>query len=141
MHCRTLLVPMLILGVGVLAYAQQKPKIKYAPPERISPVSGPEMFRAYCAVCHGVDGKGTGPAAPALKKEPADLTQLSKKNGGKFPAVRVAGVIEGADVLLSHGSRDMPVWGSVFRSMGDDKLDLRLRVTNLANHVESLQQK
>jgi mono/diheme cytochrome c family protein len=140
MPCRTLLCPLLILGVAALAYAQQKPKINYSPPERVSPASGPEMFRAYCAVCHGIDGKGTGPAAPALKKEPADLTQLSKNNGGRFPAVRVAGVIEGADVVLSHGSRDMPVWGAVFRSMGDDWMVVRLRVTNLATHVESLQE-
>jgi mono/diheme cytochrome c family protein len=99
------------------------------------------MFKAYCAVCHGPDARGDGPAAPALKKQPADLTQLSKKNAGQFPGVRVMNVIEGKDVLASHGSRDMPIWGRVFRSMSPDEDMVILRVRNLANYIGTLQQK
>jgi mono/diheme cytochrome c family protein len=98
------------------------------------------MFRAYCAVCHGVNAEGGGPAASALKKRPADLTQLSRKNGGKYPMLRVEHVIQGHDALGAHGSRDMPVWGSVFRTLGDDAT-VRLRTENLTNYLESLQRK
>ena len=118
--------------------AQQKPVLKYVQPENISAARGPEMFRGYCAVCHGVDGQGGGPAADSLKKRPADLTQLSRKNGGKFPTVRVANVIQGDDVVASHGSRDMPIWGSVFRTLGD-RASVKLRVQNLTAYLESLQ--
>jgi len=96
------------------------------------------MFRAYCAVCHSVDGRGGGPAADALKKRPADLTQLSRKNAGKFPALRVVNVIRGYGPEGAHGSRDMPIWGTVFRAMGDDAT-VKLRVDNLTNYLETLQ--
>jgi mono/diheme cytochrome c family protein len=33
-------------------------------------------FRQHCAQCHGMDGTGDGPVAPALKKKPANLTRL-----------------------------------------------------------------
>ena len=131
------LLAVLVLGVGSLALGQQPPKIKRAPPENVSAANGPQMFRAYCAVCHGVDARGAGPAASALRKQPADLTQLSRKNNGKYPVYRVVNVIQGADVIASHGSRDMPVWGAVFRTMEPDTV--KLRIDNLASYIESIQ--
>src|ERR1035437_888659 len=50
----------------------------------IQSLNGQALFQAYCASCHGKDAKGAGPAAPALKAKPADLTQIGKNNGGKF---------------------------------------------------------
>jgi hypothetical protein len=44
---------------------------------------GADLFRAYCASCHGRDAKGHGPAAPALKATVPDLTVLAKNNGGR----------------------------------------------------------
>jgi mono/diheme cytochrome c family protein len=35
--------------------------IKNVPPNPTSPTSGKDMFKEYCAVCHGQDGKGGGP--------------------------------------------------------------------------------
>ena len=64
----------------------------------IHSVEGPELFRTYCAPCHGLDAKGHGPAAAALKTKPADLTVLSKTNGGQFPEERVRRFILGYDV-------------------------------------------
>lgn len=106
-------------------------------------LSGQEMYRTFCAPCHGVDGKGTGPAAAALKKAPADLTQLSKKNGGKFPGDRVRAFIEGTDqkTIEAHGSREMPVWGDVFRQIADDQGAIRYRVFTLSSFLETLQAK
>ncbi len=122
------------------ALAQQRPSITYTQPAPISAANGPAMFRAYCAVCHGSDGRGGGPAAEALKKAPADLTQLSRRNGGIFPRTMVLNTIQGADVLVAHGSRDMPIWGVSFRVLGDDSM-VKLRVANLTAFIESLQRK
>ena len=40
---------------------QQSQTVKHGPITNTSPVSGEQMFNAYCAVCHGKDGKGTAP--------------------------------------------------------------------------------
>jgi mono/diheme cytochrome c family protein len=98
------------------------------------------MFTTYCAVCHGPGGKGNGPAAAALKSQPADLTQLSKKNGGQFPSGRISSAIEGREVVVAHGSRDMPIWGKIFEEMEDADL-VRLRLFNLTEYVRTLQEK
>lgn len=74
----------LILCLAVLGVAQQK-EIRHVPVKPISPASGPEMYKAYCAVCHGMTGKGNGPAAEALKVPPSDLTTLAKKKWRKVP--------------------------------------------------------
>jgi mono/diheme cytochrome c family protein len=138
MFCHKWVASFLIAGGGALLCAQQKPPLKYVQPENISAAKGPEMSRAYCAACHGVDGRGAGPAADALKKRPADLTQLSRKYGGKYPEFRVANVIQGVDSEGPHGSRDMPVWGAVFRTLGD-QATVKLRTNNLVHYVASLQ--
>jgi mono/diheme cytochrome c family protein len=107
-----------------------------------SAASGKEMFTTYCAVCHGTDGKGGGPAASALKVAPADLTVLSKNNGGKFPALKVTSDIRGESDLPAHGSKEMPVWGGLFWSMSrGHEGEVQQRVANLTHYVESLQAK
>jgi mono/diheme cytochrome c family protein len=73
----------LILIPAVLLPAAQKQN-KTTSPAR-NPVEGGEIFRYYCAACHGADGRGHGPASVALKHAVPDLTLLSQKNGGKFP--------------------------------------------------------
>jgi mono/diheme cytochrome c family protein len=125
------------LAVGAVLAAQNAAR-RTSPP---SPASGAGMYVSYCASCHGVNGKGKGPAAAAMRIPPADLTTLAKRNGGKFPEVRVFQSIEGKADLAAHGSREMPVWGTAFRTMGgSDEASVKLRVRNLTRHVESLQQ-
>lgn len=63
--------------------------------ERETQPSGSEDFAGYCAACHGMSGKGDGEGATALGRKPADLTQLSAKNGGVFPGTRVMAKIWG----------------------------------------------
>jgi mono/diheme cytochrome c family protein len=132
---------MLALAAGGTAGAQDKPTIVNKPPPFVEGGDSPAMFREYCASCHGVTGKGNGPAAAALKSVPADLTMLSARNGGKFPDTRVRRYIEGLDEISAHGSRDMPVWGKALRGMPGGDAGVRLRIEGLTRHVESLQQK
>jgi hypothetical protein len=96
----------------------------------------------YCAVCHGIDGKGKGLAAEALKVPPTDLTMLAKKYGGKYPSDHVANAISGDLRLSAHGSKEMPVWGDLFWDMSEGHgSEVQLRVTNLNKYIESLQAK
>ena len=74
-----------------------------------SVASGRDLFVAYCASCHGKDGKGKGPAAASLKTPPPDLTTLAQRNDGKFPKARVMETISGEAAMSAHGSREMPV--------------------------------
>jgi mono/diheme cytochrome c family protein len=114
--------------------------IQHAAIQFTSPASGQEMYTAYCAVCHGTDGKGAGPAASALKVPPADLTQLSKSNRGKFPAMKVMPAISGESGVPAHGSREMPVWGSLFWNMSHGHGgEVQQREANLTKYIESLQ--
>jgi mono/diheme cytochrome c family protein len=96
------------------------------------------MFDTYCAVCHGKEGKGNGPAAASLTKTPADLTKISARNGGTFPEVRVKRYIEGLDEVPAHGTRDMPMWGGLFNSLSRDTAQIRIQA--LASHLKSMQQ-
>ena len=104
-------------------------------------VRGPELFRAHCAPCHGLDAKGDGPMAPALKSKPADLTVLAKGNRGQFPSERVRKTILGDPVPSSHGSREMPIWGPIFHQIEWDQDFGELRVQNLVKYLQTIQQK
>lgn len=130
-----------LLGSLLLSAQEPTTKIKKVPATPTSAASGKEMFDAYCASCHGLDGKGNGPAAPALKKQPPDLTLMAQNNGGKFPAMHVMSSIR--DVTQNvHGTKDMPVWGPVFSSVSQNRPDVvKLRISNLTDYIESLQVK
>ncbi|MGA2880966.1 MAG: c-type cytochrome [Bryobacteraceae bacterium] len=139
MNRRNLVISVLAVSLSLTGYSQEEAKIKHAPPSNTDPASGVEMYRTYCAVCHGLDGKGSGPAAPALKQKLPDLTLLSKKNGGEFPTFRVSNIIQGDAVITAHGSKAMPMWGDVFRVLKRDEAIVKLRVHNLTQYIASLQ--
>jgi len=121
--------------------AAQKPQAINIPVRHTSANSGKEMFEAYCAACHGKEGKGAGPVAAALKVPPTDLTVLARQNKGKFPSLQVAKAITGEAGISAHGSKEMPVWGPVFMSMSHQhESEVRLRVANLTDYIKSLQQ-
>lgn len=138
---RTLICGLLIPFAA--AFAQQKGQDPAKKIEITYSLAGPEMYHTFCAPCHGVEGKGNGPAASALKKAPADLTLLSQKNGGKFPAERVRNYIEGKDAKTTeaHGSREMPIWGDVFRNIANDQGAVTYRLYTLTSYLETLQAK
>jgi len=133
-----------IFALAMISFAQEKPKteVKHVPIKQTSPASGQEMYKGYCAVCHGLDGTGNGPAAPALKVPPTDLTQLAAKNGGKYDALKVSSVIRGESALAAHGTKDMPIWGNLFWQIsGGHQSEVQQRVANLTKYIESLQKK
>jgi len=120
----------------------QEPRVINIPVRHTSPSSGKQMFEAYCAACHGKEGKGDGPVAAALKAPPIDLTVLARQNNGKFPSIQVAKAITGEAGISAHGSKEMPVWGPVFMSMSHQhESQVHLRVANLTEYIKSLQQK
>ncbi|MGO9166065.1 MAG: c-type cytochrome, partial [Candidatus Sulfotelmatobacter sp.] len=80
-----------LAAADLWAQTENQPVIRKTPAEPTSLSSGKEMYHAYCASCHGAGGKGDGPASPALKFPPSDLTNLAKRNAGKFPELRVFG--------------------------------------------------
>jgi mono/diheme cytochrome c family protein len=121
--------------------AQQK-KIETAPAQPTSAASGEEMYKSYCAACHGPQGKGNGPAASEFKTPPPDLTMLAKRNNGKFPDARVRTILQNGAEAPAHGSADMPVWGPVFSAVSQNKPQIvSLRISNLASYLESIQTK
>lgn len=125
-----------------LAGQEQSKTIKHVPVKPTSAASGRQMFANYCASCHGTDGKGGGPATAALKTPPADLTTLSKSNGGKFPDMKVSATLRGEADLPAHGSKDMPVWGPLFRSVsGGHESEVQQRISNLTKYIETFQAK
>lgn len=120
-----------------------KPQIKKVPTANVNVASGKEMFVAYCAACHGTNGSGNGPAASALKTPPANLTQLSKSNGGKFPYAKVQQSIKGdPNMPAAHGSPQMPVWGQTFVQLGQhSEAQAQLRIKNITDYIATLQAK
>ena len=135
---RLLLVP---AALGIL-FAQNPSNLKVVPIKPTQAASGQQMFNTYCAACHGKEGMGDGPVTAALKKAPADLTSLSKRNNGKFPELDVYHSILGDGRIAAHGSQDMPVWGDVLKALdGDSNSMVKLRISNLLDYVKSLQKK
>ena len=128
-------------GMILAAASQEKPGIKIVPPTNVPASSGPEMFKTYCAVCHGTSGKGDGPAAQALKTAPPDLTQIARRNNGQFAELKVQQSITMDHEVGAHGNREMPVWGQVFRSIESGDSIWRLRVQNLTQYIRSIQAK
>jgi mono/diheme cytochrome c family protein len=112
--------------------------------------SGKLEFRQYCAQCHGMSGVGNGPVAPSLKKKPANLTLLSKNNGGVFPEKEVRDYIDGTKTAAAHGTREMPIWGNAFRlrqasegagtgGAGLTEAQVNSKINMLVNYVKSIQ--
>ena len=131
------------LGCFVAYAADEAPgkTIKRVNARPTETLNGVDLFKEYCAVCHGSDAKGSGPAAEALKKRPADLTQLARKNGGAFPELHVMNYIKGQDVVAAHGSRDMPIWGSIFSQMSQNQDLVQVRTYALLKYIEQMQAK
>ena len=121
---------------------------------------GQQLYSKYCAACHGSAGKGDGVVGTMLNPKASDLTQIAKKNGGKFPFYEVMMIINGrgpdsqnpnADlpgIPKAHGDAAMPVWGEIFSREELSKgtsMDLQLEATGkimmITEYLQSIQQK
>jgi len=128
---------MLLIGMAVVGSAQTK-----SPRKLIPSLEGKDLFGAYCASCHGMDAKGLGPVAVALKGTVPDLTQIAKRRDGKFPNDDLEKMILGEKVMNAvHGSREMPVWGPVFQRVENDQDFGLVRVRRVVEYLKSLQAK
>jgi mono/diheme cytochrome c family protein len=161
---RTLAAVIAMLFPAVLVARQAN--AQRTPDNRTSAARGKELFTEYCASCHGVSGKGDGPAASSLRTSPADLTLLAMHNKGQFPSLRVMQAIKAGPSVPAHGSEVMPVWGPIFlrgeradaqappqtpagvveqsehpvRS-GSTQAEVQLRIYNLMEYIRTLQAK
>jgi mono/diheme cytochrome c family protein len=124
--------------LSLLALAACEPAEPPAP-------AGQETFLRYCASCHGADGTGSGPMAQHLKRLPSDLTQIAKRNGGRFDEHQVMAFIDGRRVIPEHGTREMPVWGAEFEKEHEGErygsyISL-LQTRLLVDYLRSIQEK
>jgi len=111
----------------------------YAPAPLDTSPDGAQLFRTYCASCHGSRATGDGPAAVAMKKPPPDLTLIASRNHGVFPAERVRQIVQGKGPA-AHGERTMPVWGDVFaRKVAGPPSDAL--VDALVRYLDAVQQR
>jgi len=137
-----------LCALFAIAIAQDRPGTPPGPqlsPETvrlIGSIDGPELFKTYCAVCHGANGQGGGPMAATLKVSPADLTKIAARNGGAFPLGRVEKIIAGEESAGGgHGTPAMPVWGPIFSQVAWDQDLGHIRMHNLALYIQKLQRR
>ena len=125
---------------GILATSAIHLQPQSQPQHLIDSIRGDNLYKAYCASCHGVDGKGNGPMAAWIKVAPPDLTRIAARNGGDFPLARIDRIISGEEALPSgHGTRAMPIWGPVFSQVTRDQDLGKVRIDNLARYLRDIQ--
>jgi len=113
---------------------------------------GQREYEGKCVMCHGVTGKGDGWFSEYLKHRTSSLTQLKRNNGGVFPFDRIYQVIDGRREVQVHGTREMPVWGGVYRVESETTYDayfgqfyadegvIRARILALIEYISQLQE-
>lgn len=101
---------------------------------------GAKAYRDYCTGCHGPSGTGDGPAAAVLNTKPPDLTTLSQRHDGKFPAEYVAKVLRHGVNQPAHGTSDMPIWGPIFAGNGTkQEVAENQHIANMITYLASIQ--
>ena len=132
---------MVLFTAGPVLQEEASNTQQKSPVRLIHSVKGSDLFYSYCASCHGSDAKGSGPVAPALVSKVPDLTTIAERSGGIFPEQRVRKIIAGDEIFMSHGSREMPVWGPVFHQVEEDRDLGEVRLQNLTKYLQSIQRK
>jgi len=141
MNWTLLLAVVLLLVLPIPAFRQcgetkhSEPNLQKLPPT----LNGEQLFKAYCASCHGSGARGDGPVAKTLKVKVPDLTMIARRSGGVFPAGRVRNSISGENRPAAHGTSRMPVWGPYFSQVEEDTDYGKVRIDNLARYLESIQ--
>jgi mono/diheme cytochrome c family protein len=136
------------LAIGISCAAQSDKATSNSSQKVVIPVTktsaadGKQMFVSYCSPCHGADGRGHGPVSQALKIPPADLTQLTIANKGKFPDQHIVSILQFGGPIPSHGTAEMPVWGPILGQMNQGSAQAKQqRISNISRYLETIQVK
>lgn len=116
-----------------------------APDAMPEPPEGAALFADNCAVCHGPSGRGDGALAADMKPRPADLTLISRRNGGTFPVAAVLSQIDGY-TRMQNRDEVMPEYGALLNgetvpvALGDEQFSPVPRpLAALVAYLESIQ--
>ncbi len=137
-----MLAAILLSPLAVTPASEQEPTAQ-PQTEMRQRVTGGEVFRTYCATCHGRSGRGDGLLASSMQRKPADLTEIAKRNGGEYPSEIVFRTIDGKTPVRGHGGPGMPVWGDAFARShdGGDATTVKERIDSLVDFIRTLQVK
>jgi len=105
---------------------------------------GQHDYQELCASCHGTNGSGAG--ATLTEANPPDLTQLSMKNGGKFPFAEVYRSVDGREMKGLHKRFAMPFWGEYLqqqtgKSGAESEAEVKQRIVGIVRYLETIQRK
>jgi len=128
-----------LLGAMLLAAPVRAAGPDQAPPNN-APM-GADLYRMYCASCHGATARGDGPLAAPMRRTPPNLTEITKRQKGAYPKELIFKVIDGRERVAGHGGPDMPVWGDAFMRTSDnaDRNSVRFRIQALVDYLETIQ--
>lgn len=135
----TKLTTIVVFAMGIFLCTQTIPTSYVSAAQKNKNERGQKLFEQYCASCHGKDGKGGGPVSASLKTAMPDLTTIEKRDG-KFNQLKVQQIISGEVYVTTHGEKDMPVWGYIFRQKGGQSTSVA-NVYAMASYIKSMQQK
>jgi len=129
------------LALAIAGCASRQP----CPDPFLNPQTGAQLFRVYCAGCHGTTARGDGPVSDIINVKVPDLTRISSRNGGVFPDEKIYRIVDGQSEMPSHGRRQMPIWGyEFFGAEGDDESEHKQaseRVDSVVKYLRELQVK
>ncbi len=139
LRAATFSVSAMLLAIFSAATGAQPEKGQF---DETSALMGKQIFRSYCASCHGSEARGDGSVAKYLTIEPADLTRINKRNDGEFPFDRIFQTIDGREAVRGHGKREMPIWGDAFKKTRDnpDEEAVKEKITHLVHFLRSIQE-
>ena len=140
MRRRYLLLALLLglcAGLGLLfpATLAAQSHLVYVNAERVEPPDGDVVYQAYCSSCHGIAGRGNGPAAALLGKPVANLTLIAARDGS-FDRPHVMSHIRGG-----YATDPMPEWHRIIRDTYRSDGREQLVVRNVTLYVEMMQVK
>ena len=92
----------LALALPALAAGEEEPLPRDTPEAAV--VRGGIVFRTYCVLCHGAEGRGDGRAAKMYTPKPANLTVSPFSDSYKEMIIRGGGSSVGRSAF-------MPPWG------------------------------
>lgn len=146
MRVRSFVIRLAVVGAALLITAIASnagvPSATFSPPEvrivaapHLENLSGPAVYDAYCADCHGTLGAANGRLVGRLGNHPRDLTLLTDESG-HFDAASVRSRFASAHMVRMEGAQ---TWEEILaRTYGNPGHVLIVR--NLVEHLRTLQQ-